>query len=62
VDDPALEQQLAIETMSDAELEAALAAELAVMERSIGAPAEASDDAPRPAASVIASSRVSMLR
>jgi hypothetical protein len=46
VDDPALEQQLAIETMSDAELEAALAAELAVMERSIGAPAEASDDAP----------------
>ncbi|WP_374361762.1 DUF3426 domain-containing protein [Pseudoduganella danionis] len=47
VDDPALEQQLAIETMSDAELEAALAAELAVMERSIGAPAEASDDAPK---------------
>ncbi len=42
---PALDDQLAIETMSDAELEAALAAELAVMERSIGAPAEASGDA-----------------
>ncbi|MYN43828.1 DUF3426 domain-containing protein [Pseudoduganella sp. FT93W] len=42
VDHPALEEQLAIETMSDAELEAALAAELAVMERSIGA-----DDEPK---------------
>lgn len=39
----ALEEQLAIETMSDAELEAALAAELAVMERSIGAPADSTD-------------------
>lgn len=41
--DQALEDQLAIETMSDAELEAALAAELAVMERSIGAPADNAD-------------------